>query len=403
MILPYQKCWLLCVVLVCAAPVCAQKPTAASTSSSTASTPFDDLAKKAGEAREGGRLDEALELYGKGVGLQPRWTEGWWYLGTLYYDRDKYAQGRDALKHVTELDPKNGNALAMLALCEFGLKDYEQSMAHLEQARVLGVSTSVEFMSVVRYHSGILLTRFGHFAEGHQALIYLARYQNASPSVIEAFGLNVLEMPYFPGDEPADKRDLVVKTGTAVFYMLARRPVEAKQAFEDLIAKYPTTPRLHYFYGVFLIGEQSDAALEQFKKDLEISPENVYSLLQIATELINRTEYTAALPYAQKAVDLARGESAPHIALGRILVETGETDAGIAQLELAERFDPNNSKVHFALAHAYGRVGRKEDAAKERETFLRLDAAERASWGKSEGSSGGAAPQNQKPSEKPEK
>jgi tetratricopeptide (TPR) repeat protein len=378
----------------------AQKQSPASGAVTTASSPAPpgDIAQKADQAREAGRLEEAIDLYRLGLKAQPKWLEGWWYLGTLLYDRDRYADAKLAFDQVVALEPKNGTPLAMLALCEFNIKEYEQSLEHLDKARGLGVSDNVELMSVVRYHHGILLTRFGHFAEGHQALLYLARYQNGSPKVIEAFGLNVLEMPYFPGDTPADQLDLVTKTGRAIFCMLARRPVEADEAFQTLLAKYPALPKLHYFYGVFLITDRSDDAIAQFKKELEVSPENVFALLALASEYINRNDYATGFPYAQQAVEIAPGQAAPHLLLGRILVETGKAEEGIGQLELAERFDPNNSKVHFALAHAYSRLHRTEEAQKERERFMVLDAAEREKWGKD---SVPAPGQGDRPSDKP--
>jgi tetratricopeptide (TPR) repeat protein len=384
----------------------AQKQSPPSGAVATASSPVPpgDVAQKADRSREAGRLEEAIDLYRQGLKAQPKWLEGWWYLGTLLYDRDRYPEAKLAFNQVVALEPKNGTALAMLALCEFNVKEYEQSLEHLDKARGLGVANNMELMSVVRYHHGILLTRFGHFAEGHQALLYLARYQNGGPKVLEAFGLNVLEMPYFPGDTPADQLDLVTKTGRAIFCMLARRPVEADEAFQTLLAKYPAVPKLHYFYGVFLITERADDSIAQFKRELEVSPENVFALLALGSEYIKRNDYLAALPYARRAVEIAAGQASPHLELGRIFVETGKAEEGIAQLELAEELEPDNSKVHFALAHAYSRVQRMDDAKREREKFLVLDAAEREKWGKETLPATGQGDRpSDKPTDKPQK
>ena len=166
----------LCFTFAWVAPVLAQQP-GSPAAAQTAAAP-DDLAQKAGAAREAGRLQEAIGLYRQSVKNHPDWLEGWWYLGTLLYDRDLYAEGKDAFRQVVALDPKNGTALAMLSLCEFGVKEYEQSLADMEEARHLGMASSIEFMSVARYHDGILLTRFGRFREANQALQYLAKYQN---------------------------------------------------------------------------------------------------------------------------------------------------------------------------------------------------------------------------------
>ncbi|MCI0347837.1 MAG: tetratricopeptide repeat protein, partial [Acidobacteriales bacterium] len=52
---------------------------------------FDQVAARAEQARSANRIEEAIELYRKALSLRPRWAEGWWYLGTLLYERDAFA------------------------------------------------------------------------------------------------------------------------------------------------------------------------------------------------------------------------------------------------------------------------------------------------------------------------
>lgn len=60
------------------------------------------------------------------------------------------------------------------------------------------------------------------------------------------------------------------------------------------------------------------------------------------------------------------------IVLGRSLVKLGELKEGTAHLERALQSDPENLEVHIALAEAYSRSGRSEDAQRERSTSLKL-------------------------------
>ncbi len=99
-------------------PAPKQKANAAAKSAAD-STEFKKLAARATEAREQNRLQEAAELYEKALGLNPRWQEGWWYLGSLDYDANKYGDGVKAFRNLVELDRKNLQALALLGLCEF--------------------------------------------------------------------------------------------------------------------------------------------------------------------------------------------------------------------------------------------------------------------------------------------
>ena len=57
---------------------------------------FDTLRRRADEARTAGQVGEAVELYTQAIAMQPSWSEGHWYLGTIYYDADRHRECRDA-------------------------------------------------------------------------------------------------------------------------------------------------------------------------------------------------------------------------------------------------------------------------------------------------------------------
>jgi len=60
-------------------------------------------------------------------------------------------------------------------------------------------------------------------------------------------------------------------------------------------------------------------------------------------------------------------------ALGRILLGMGETGRAIQELETGVKLAPDSPDMHFALARAYAQVGRKQDAARARTEFQKLD------------------------------
>lgn len=53
---------------------------------------FQTLAEAATAAREAGKPEQAIQGYTRAVTLRPDWAEGWWYLGTMQYDRDHYSE-----------------------------------------------------------------------------------------------------------------------------------------------------------------------------------------------------------------------------------------------------------------------------------------------------------------------
>jgi tetratricopeptide (TPR) repeat protein len=337
------------------------------------SAAFDALVKRADEARISGRLDEAVQLYVEALRLKPNWPEGWWYVGTILYEQDRYADARDAFRNLNALQPRSAPAAAMLGLCEYQTREYEQALVNLQRARLLGLGDNQELNNVARYHAAILMTRLEQFEVGFEILREFALEQQANPKVIEAFGINVLRMPFLPPELPPDKREIVLMAGRAAFDWAGRRPQDARKGFEDLIARYPQAPNVHYVFGAFLLRSDADAALAEFRKELEVSPSHAPALLQIAFEYINRGEYPTALPFAERAVQIAPNLFPGRNALGRILLETGEVERSIKELEEGVKLAPDSPEMHFVLARAYARAGRKEDAAREREIFTKLD------------------------------
>jgi tetratricopeptide (TPR) repeat protein len=378
-----------------------KRPAPAAKPAARQSAAFDDLSKRAAEAVAAKRFDEAISLYQQALQIRPDWIDGWWSIGTLLYDRDLYEQGREAFRVIVSLDVKNGPAWGLLGLCEFQVRDYERALVSLLRGRLYGLRGNAQLSSVVRYHAAILYTRFEHFEIAYDILREFLRDGNESPKVIEAFGLAMLRMPFLPNETPPDKREQVLLAGRAGFQMAARRLDEARQAFEALLSRYATAPNVHYAYGTYLLNQDADAALAEFKRELEISPSHVPSMLQMAFEYLKRKDYDTALPWAEKSVQLAPTLFPGRNVLGRVLLELGQNERAIKELEAGVRLAPDSPEMHYALARAYTRVGRREEAAREREEFQRLEKLTSAQRGAVQPLPGSSGPEDAPPKPKP--
>lgn len=338
---------------------------------------FEQISKEAAQARESNRLEDAVRLYRRGVKLRPAWAEGWWYLGTTLYEMDRCAEAREPLRRLVSLEAKNGPGWALLGLCEYQEREYERALDHLQRGRLLGLGGNKQLTSVSAYHAVLLLTRFEQFEDAFQTLLPFTREGNESPSIIEAVGLAVLRLPYLPHEMPPDKRELVVKAGRAGYDAGARRTADARREFEDLVARYPQEPNVHYAFGSFLLAEEPDAALREFQREIEISPNHVPARLQMAFEYLKRGDADAGLSWAEQATRMAPKLFAARNALGRLLVEKGDLVRGVQELETAVKLAPDSPDTRYALASAYAKAGRKTEAARERAEFQRLDALRR--------------------------
>jgi predicted Zn-dependent protease len=337
-----------------------------------ASAHFAQVSRQAAEAREQERWADAERLYREGVRLRPEWKEGWWYLGTMFYDQDRYEEARAVLRRFSVLDPNVATGWAFLGLCEFETRKYEEALAHLENAVKLGLDETSSLGVVTRYHLSLLHTREGNFEAALEILMRLAQLGNDKPEFVESAGLAALRKPLLPSELPPGERELVLQVGRAVIDTGARRPAEAQKEFESLMASHPRMPRLHYLFGSFLLTSDPDAGLVELKKELDISPQDLPALAQIAFEYLRRGDAAAALSYARQAAAADPQSFIAHNALGRALVESGDLQNGIKELELSKQQSPGSPQTRIALASAYAKAGRSADAARERAEFLKL-------------------------------
>jgi tetratricopeptide (TPR) repeat protein len=350
----------------------AQPKQKAPQSRAAAESEFDRFVKLADEARLSERLDEAISLYGQALKIKPKWPEGWWYIGAILYQKDAYPPARDAFQNVVALEPERGPAWAMLGLCQFQTGELERAAVALERARSLGVKDNSELAVVVRYHTALLYIRFEFFENAYETLTEFTGVGNESAKVIEAFGLALLRLPLLPNEIPPPQREKILIAGRAGYSMAARRMEPARAAFDTLLAQYPNDPNVHYPFGVYMLAQDADLAMKEFKRELEISPNHYPAMVQMAFEYLKRDQFDDALPLAEKAVQLAPKLYAARNVLGRVLLELGQIDRAVKELEEGVKLAPSSPEMHFALARAYTRAGKKQEAAREREIFKKL-------------------------------
>ncbi len=339
---------------------------------------FETVSRQAAEAREAGRLIDAVKLYRQAVELRPEWLEGLWYLGTLLYDGDRHAEARDYFERLVELAPENGLGWAFLGLCDFRTGEYDSALSSLRKARSIGVGQNAQLEVVVRYHLAILLSHKGRFEDALEALKAFAINDIRTPDIIEAFGLASLRMNWLPTEVPPKRRELILEAGTAAYEAAAYHFDAAEKAYQKLVEQYPEEPIVHYAFGAALSamrglqGHSRDDAMGQFEAELKVSPNHLPSLLQLAMGYIELGRFDEALPYAEQALQIDPSSFVAYYALGQIRFEEGQLPEALDALKKAAELDPMSPEVRFTLARAYQKAGMKDEAARERAEFERL-------------------------------
>jgi tetratricopeptide (TPR) repeat protein len=332
---------------------------------------FTDLVAKATQARETNDIAQSISLYQQALALNPKWSDGWWYLGLLEYQTNQYAQARDALANYLQTNPDAGPALALRGLCEFHTEDFGQSLKDIQHGLILGAANQPRNARILRYHEAVLLAYSGKFEEALSRYAYFAKAGISDPDVLLATGLAGLRIAMLPSKVPPEDQDFIAAVGQAAWTFMKGDQDGAQLAFQNLFQRFPTAAGLHYLYGFLLYPEDPGAAIVQFKQELDKFPTNSLASAMLAWAYLMRNEPSSALPFAQKAAEEAPSQAISLLVLGRALVDTGAIRDGIASLQKALVLEPDNLEIHIALAKAYSESGRRDDARRERQWCLR--------------------------------
>ncbi len=341
--------------------------------SKSAPQSFDTLSKRADEARDADRLDEAVSLYKKALAIHPKWAEGWWSLGTIEYDRNNYSAAARAFRQLLPLAPKDGTARVMLGLSEFELGQDPSALKHIEEAKSLGVATNPQLRLVMLYHDGILLLRAGKSRAAETSFGALCLDTIPNEDVLKGLGMAVLRLsPKLAPPEGTPGAQIVLRVGHAACLSAQKKYDEARKEYAALVSEYPAYPNIHYVFGKFL-SEVNDtsAAVAEFQQEIKNNPRDIYSRLEIAATQY-KIDSAAAIPYAEEAVQLNPKIPFAHYLLGLLYLDTDHFQKAVPELEFARKAFPKDKRLLLALASVYSRVGRKQDAANARAAFERL-------------------------------
>lgn len=335
---------------------------------------FASLSTKANAARDANRLDEAAAFYTKALALNPKWAEGLWSLGTIQYDTNAYAEAARSFQKLVNLQPKNGMAHAMLGLCQFELGSDEAALQHIDIATSLGIVRDPQFRQVLLYHEGVLLQRIAKFEHAQTVLQELCLEGTTGPEVNDALGMTLLRITArtLPATGSPDRK-VVAGIGQAGCLVGQKKYEEAKPLLDSLTTEYPQFPNIHYASGLILLDTRDlKAAITQLQEEIHRDPQHVFARLQIAAALY-KEDSQSGISYAEEAVKINPSLPLGHYLLGLLLLDTGDYQRAIPELEATRTSYPNEAKLYFALGSAYALAGRKQDAIRARATFERLN------------------------------
>jgi tetratricopeptide (TPR) repeat protein len=300
-----------------------------------------------------------------------------WNRAMQEYTAGLYSAAAEDLKTWLAVTSESGTGWAMLGLCEFELKDFDNALIHLDRGAKLGMSAGPESLAMAKYTYGILLVHAGQFDQAAEVLTSVTNAAGPLAAKMEyGLGLVLLRKAEFPDTGSKQEAALITAAGRIESLLQQSKYDEAFPQFKLLLDRYPATPFLHYAYGTALIAlSEFDEATAQMQAEMALSPRSELPLVRLASIALRQHDPATATAWSKQALALAPNSVEAHYLLGRAWLESGDLASAMRELEIADKLSPASPEIHFNLAKAYARAKMTEKAQYERDTFSRLNQA----------------------------
>lgn len=255
----HSRCWATLIFAIVLLAACASAH--AQVPPSQPAADFDSLAHSAAAARDAGQKAEAVDLYRRALALRPDWAEGWWYVGTILYDADKFSEALPAFQKVLQLAPQAPDATSFLGLCEFETGDYDSAQKHLEASRASADSQQdPQLARVVSYHFALLVNRSGDSKRALEILTHDFPQDPPPNPVAFALGLATLHIPLLSNEVDPAKEAFIQTIGRLANQTAQGSAAQTVDAYRGLLQRTPEVPYLRIALANALRAVRQDAA-----------------------------------------------------------------------------------------------------------------------------------------------
>jgi len=312
-----------------------------------------------------GNNDEAIAAFQQSLKRKPDLLGGNLFLGMAYLRNSQSQKAIPPLKKVISLYPKEMKAYLNLSYAYQEMGQLQESALILEKANKLFPENTEILYNLGKSYTKLMETTYKQ----------LAQVDGDSYRFHQVMGDSYELRKDFPNAQAE--------------YMMA-------------IKKCPDAflPGLHYSLGSsFWMEARWDRAVDEFKKELEISPTDYMTNWKLGDTYLNLRKYDEARPYLEQAIKARPDLGQAYRDMGKLCLLTGKPEESIGYLNKVAQLAPDEGSVHYLLAQAYRKLGRTTEVKSELEMFekLRKLEADRSAKHPDTSNLGGVESANQRP------
>jgi len=305
-----------------------------------------------------GKWDEAMALFQRGAELDTHSALAYAGMGRLHLAAGRIEEAKTALEKAIEIDPGCGVALSSLAQVyeRMGVTDRAAAMSAAANTAPRQGELNDPVMGELEklgMSTGQVINRAQAYSDvgaAQQAVNELDALTQANPSRADAhIAKGQHEMELFRFDDAMasfrqaiaiDPASVKAHLGLADALRFARRPVDAIEEYRKVIERNQSIGEAYRGLGTCLVQQENlEAALPQFRKAVELLPDDVPSRIALARmeylEFNDDAVIEALAPVVENYDPADRLVTQPLLYTGLAHMRKGEMEEGKAMIDAA--------------------------------------------------------------------
>ncbi len=338
---------------------------------------IQELYLAAKDAQDRGALAEAAAKYEEILRMAPKLGPAYNNLGALYFREGEYGKAAAILERGLKISPGMASANALLGIALYNSAEYARARPRLEAALRANPNDRNARLFLAKD-----LARLEDFGA---AVTELEKLSAQDPRNQEVWYL--LAKAHMQLSESALAKMNAIDPNSVLAHQLSGEVMESMNNYEGAVVELkkavdlaPQMPGNHYKLGDAYWGlSQWDRAAEQFHEEVRVDPGNCSAKWKLGNIILEKNGSAAeALENLDAALQRCPKLADARVDRARALVKLDRGAEAVADLEQAEKVNPNDPGIHFLLAKVYRSLGRSQDAQAEMQTFSKLDESARA-------------------------
>lgn len=328
------------------------------------------------QLHQAGDFDEAIREYRRYLALDPENFVARANLGAALAHQGRYTEAIGEYEKALKIRPGNPQVELNLALAHY------KTMQLSEAVRELLPFHAAEPSDL---RIGLLLGdsyfRLGEYKKAVELLEPLEATAPQSRALDYLLGMSLIRDRQIVKGEALVNKILRNGDSPEAHLMLG----EARLAINDTpgaiselsqaLKLDPKIPLAHWLYGKALLESgHRTKAMEAFREELAIDPNEFGPNLYLASLLNQEQEFTQAMPYLARAMEVRPGSPQVIYQVAVAQIGMGKLDEARKTLEALVKRSPTFVEAHISLASVDYRLHRKQDGDSERAIVQKLNA-----------------------------